>query len=267
MTKISYHNRLTDKVTVVTGGAQGIGLGLARRFAREGATVVVVDINHQGARQAAEEISAETGVRTLGLKVDVTNEDDVRSMVKEVSKEFGRIDVFVNNAGVLKSHFIADFPEKDFSAVIDVNLKGTFLCIKAVVPVMIRQHSGSIITINSKSGKKGGVWNSAYCASKFGVIGLTQSVAMDVAAHGIRVNAICPGDVLETPLWDKLDKMYARKLNMTPEQVRTRYIEKVPMGRETRIEDVASAAVFLASDESDFITGQAINVSGGAVMW
>ncbi len=259
--------RLLDKVAVVTGAAQGIGFGLAERFAREGADVVLADMNRQGAEDAAAKLAESTDRRTLGLKVNVTAWDEVKSMVDTVVDQFGRIDVFVNNAGILKSHFIADFPEQDYDAVIAVNLKGTFLCCKAVAGQMVKQESGSIVNINSKSGKKGGLWNAAYCSSKFGAIGLTQSVALDLAPSGARVNAICPGDVLSTPLWDKLDKMYAKKLNKTPEQVRQTYIDKVPLGRETTVDDVAAMAVFLASDESTYITGQALNVSGGAVMW
>jgi sorbitol-6-phosphate 2-dehydrogenase len=159
-----------------------------------------------------------------------------------------------------------EFPEETWDAIIDVNLKGTFLCARAASRVMVEQRSGSIIMINSKSGKKGGLWLAAYCASKFGGIGLIQSIALDLAPFNVRANAICPGNVFSTPMWDLLDKEYSRKLGIPPEQVRQKYLEKVPLGRECKVEDVASAAVFLASDEASYITGISLSVTGGQEM-
>ena len=249
---------------VVTGAAQGIGKGIASRLLREGARVAIMDLNGDGASQAAEEIG--DGKNAFGIQANVTDEDQVAAAMKEAKERLGKIDLLVNNAGVLKSHFIGDFPKTDWDLVLNVNLTGAFLCIKHAAPYMIEQKSGSIVVIGSRSGKKGGLWNHAYVASKFGVIGLVQCVALDLAQHGIRANVICPGNVMETPLWDKLDKQYAEKLNMTPEQVREHYKKRVPLGRDCRVDDVANLVCFLASDQSSYMTGQAINVTGGEIM-
>ena len=251
-----------DKIAIITGAGQGIGRGLALRFAREGCHIAAVDVNLEGAKKVIDEVKG-LGRDGLAIKSDVTNSSQVADMVGSVMGKFGHVDILINNAGVLKSHFIADFPEEDWDFVINVNLKGAFLCIKEVAKVFVRQKSGVIINISSKSGKTGGLWNHAYCASKFGAIGLAQCVALDLAPYGVRINSICPGNVMETPLWDLLDDQYAKKLKMTPEEVRKYYIDKVPLKRECRIEVVANLAVFLASDKSSYMTGQAINVTGG----
>lgn len=257
--------RLEDKVAIVTGAGQGIGKGLALRLAREGCHVAVVDLNEKTAGEVAEEIRS-LGRRSIAVKTDVTNSSQVKDMVDRVIAEFGRIDILVNNAGIIKSFPITDFPEETWDAIIAVNLKGNFLCIREVSKHMVNQRSGKIISISSKSGKKGGLWLSAYCASKFGIIGLIQSVALDLAPFGINVNAVCPGNVFETPMWDQLDIEYSKKLGVPPEKVREKYIEKVPLGRGCTIEDVANVVVFLASEESNYMTGQAINVTGGQEM-
>jgi len=257
--------RLLDRVAIITGAGQGIGEGIALRFASEGADIVAVDIKAETAERTACKVR-EIGKKALSIKVDVTKANDVEEMVRKTVEAFGKIDILVNNAGIIKAHFICDFPEQTWRSIIDVNLTGTFLCSKAVAREMVKRKSGKIININSKSGKKGGLWLSAYCASKFGAIGLTQSMALDLAPFNINVNAICPGNVFATPMWDILDKEYSKKLGVPPEEVRRRYVEKVPLGRECSIEDVANLAVFLASDESNYITGQAINVTGGQEM-
>ncbi len=253
---------LKDKVAIVTGSASGIGKGIALRFADEGAHVACFDLNQEGARDTAQEIKNK-GREALHFKVDVTNSKEVAEAVKKTFEHFGRIDILVNSAGIIRAHFITDVPEEIWDAIINVNLKGTFLCIREVARYMIQQKSGKIISISSKSGKTGGLWLGAYCASKFGIIGLTQSVSRDLAPYKINVNAICPGNVFSTPMWDLLDKEYSRKLGVPPEQVRKLYVEKVPLGRECTVEDVANVAVFLASSYSDYMTGQAINVTGG----
>ncbi|NSW76882.1 MAG: glucose 1-dehydrogenase [Candidatus Atribacteria bacterium] len=253
---------LKDKIAIVTGAASGIGKGIAIRFAEEGAHVACCDLNEEGVRVTAQEIE-KLGRESLGIKVDVTKSRDVAEMAKVVFERWGRIDILVNSAGIIKAHFITEVPEETWDAILSVNLKGVFLCIREVAKYMVAQKSGKIISISSKSGKRGGLWLGAYSASKFGIIGLTQSVAMDLAPFGINVNAICPGNVFSTPMWDLLDKEYSRKLGVPPEQVRKIYVEKVPLGRECTVEDVANVAVFLASSYSDYMTGQAINVTGG----
>ncbi|NPV53482.1 MAG: sorbitol-6-phosphate dehydrogenase [Firmicutes bacterium] len=257
--------RLEDKIALVTGAGQGIGRGLALRLAREGCHVVVADLNEATASTVVEEIRA-LDRRAIAVKVDVGDAAQVAAMVDRAVAEFGRIDILVSNAGILKSFPITDFPEEAWDAIIRVNLKGNFLCMREVAKQMIKQRSGKIISMSSKSGKKGSLWNAGYCASKFGIIGLVQSVALDLAPFGINVNAVCPGNVFETPLWDQLDVEYSRKLGIPPEKVREKYIEKVPLGRGCTIEDVANVVVFLASKESDYMTGQAINVTGGQEM-
>lgn len=259
--------RLKDKVAIVTGGGQGIGKGIVLRFFREGAQVAIADINLENARKVAQEIESEGG-KALPLKVDVTRAEEVRKMVEEVEKKLGRIDILVNSAGVIKAKFITELEEEDWDRIINVDLKGTFLCSREVAKVMIKQKKGKIINISSKSGKKGGLWLSAYCAAKFGVIGLTQSVALDLAPYNINVNAVCPGNVFSTPMWQKqLFQEYAPKLGVShPEEVRKIYVEKVPLGREATVEDIANVVVFLASEESNYMTGQAINVTGGQEM-
>jgi len=252
------------KIAIVTGGGQGLGKGLAVRLAKEGVSVVVADMDLDKAKATAEEISKGRGV-AIAIKVDVGRSADVSGMVDAVIKKFGKIDILVNNAGITLPGFITDLSEEEWDKTIAVNLKGAFLCCKAASVYMIKQKYGKIINISSKSGKQGGLWLSAYCASKFGLIGFTQSLALDLAPFGINVNAICPG-VIFTPMWDSLDKVYAKKLNIAPEKVRDYYRGKIPLGRDCSIEDVANVMIFLLSDAANYMTGQAINVTGGQEM-
>jgi sorbitol-6-phosphate 2-dehydrogenase len=261
---------LKDKVAIVTGGGQGLGEALCFRLAEEGCHVVAADLNEQTARQTALDIqergSASPG-RSLGLKVDVTDEAQVAGMIDRVVSEFGRLDVLVSNAGILIAEAVDEFPSDKWRLVLEVNLIGYFLCAKHAAHVMKEQRGGSIIQINSKSGKKGSYKNSAYAASKFGGIGLTQSIALELAEYNVRVNAICPGNLLDSPLWvDSLYSQYAKKWDITEEEVRQRYIDQVPMKRGCSYDDVGNVAVFLASDQSSYMTGQAINVTGGQEM-
>jgi sorbitol-6-phosphate 2-dehydrogenase len=188
-------------------------------------------------------------------------------MVQRVLAEFGRLDICVANAGILIAEAIWEFPAEKWKAVVDVNLYGYFLTAKHAAIAMLPQKKGVIIQINSKSGKKGSYKNSAYAASKFGGIGLTQSIALDLAEHGIRVNAICPGNLLDSPLWvNSLYRQYAKKWGISEAEVRQRYIDQVPMKRGCTYEDVANALVFLASDQAAYITGIALSVTGGQEM-
>ncbi len=258
---------LLDRVAIVTGGAQGLGEAICRRLVDEGAHVVVADINLDGAQETAVAIEAETGRRTLAVRADVTNETEVAAMVDAAVQTFGRLDICVSNAGVLISDAIDEFPAERWRFVINVNLFGYFLVAKHAARVMKPQHSGAIIQINSKSGKKGSYKNSAYAASKFGGIGLTQSLALELAEDNVRVNAICPGNLLDSPLWvDSLYAQYAKKWGITEAEVRQRYIDQVPMKRGCTYQDITNVVVFLASDQSSYMTGQAINVTGGQEM-
>jgi sorbitol-6-phosphate 2-dehydrogenase len=264
---------LKDRVALVTGGGQGLGQAICWRLAREGCQVAVADLNLETAEATAAEISrylqeeAEAGRRAIALQVDVTREDQVAAMVERTVQEFGRLDILVSNAGILTAGEIAEFPADKWRAVVDVNLFGYFLCAKHAARVMKEQGSGAIIQINSKSGKKGSYKNSAYAASKFGGIGLTQSIALDLAEYGVRVNAVCPGNLLDSPLWvDSLYAQYAQKWGISEQEVRQKYVDQVPMKRGCTYDDVANVVVFLASDQSSYMTGQAINVTGGQEM-
>ena len=265
--------RLQDKVALVTGGGQGLGQAICWRLAREGCSVVVADLNEEAAIETAADITqylrdeVEGERRAIALKVDVTDEDQVAAMVDRVVAEFGCLDILVSNAGILIAEEISEFPAEKWRAVMNVNLFGYFLGAKHAARVMKERRSGVIIQINSKSGKKGSYKNSAYAASKFGGIGLTQSIALDLAEYGVRVNAVCPGNLLDSPLWvDSLYKQYAKKWGITEEEVRQRYVDQVPMKRGCTYDDVTNVVVFLASDQSSYMTGQAINVTGGQEM-
>jgi len=258
---------LFDQVALVSGGAQGLGAAICLRLAQEGAHVVVADMNEQGAQETAQSVHDETGRKTSSIGVDVTDESQVAAMVAQTLEQFGRVDILVANAGIVLASPLEEFDTAHWRKVIDVNLVGYFLCVKHVVPAMKAQGSGVIVQINSKSGKQGSYKNSAYSASKFGGIGLTQSVALELADEGIRVNSVCPGNLLDSPLWsDSLFKQYAANRGITEEEVRRQYVDKVPMKRGCTYQDVTNVVVFLASDQAGYMTGQAINVTGGQVM-
>lgn len=258
---------LAGKTAIITGGAQGLGKAISTRLAQEGCNVVIADINAQGVADTASEIQASHQVQTLGVVTDVTNEDDVIKLVDQTIEQFGSLDILVSNAGILTALAVDEFPAEKWLKVIEVNLFGYFLCAKQAARVMKGQRSGVIIQINSKSGKKGSYKNSAYAASKFGGIGLTQSLALELAEYGVRVNAICPGNMLDSPLWvESLFEQYARTRNMTVEEVRQYYIDQVPLKRGCTYEDVCNMVVFLASDQASYMTGQAINITGGQEM-
>jgi sorbitol-6-phosphate 2-dehydrogenase len=257
---------LQDQIALVTGGAQGLGEAICLRLAHEGAHVVVADLNLEGAKRVAAQISDHAG-RAIAVPVNVTDEAQVRAMVDRTVEEFGRLDILVSNAGILIADAVDEFPADKWRAVIEINLVGYFLCAKHAARVMKAQRSGVIIQINSKSGKKGSYKNSAYAASKFGGIGLTQSIALELAEYGVRANAVCPGNLLDSPLWmDSLYAQYAKKWDITEEEVRRKYIDQVPMGRGCTYDDVTNVVVFLASGQSSYMTGQAINITGGQEM-
>ncbi len=251
--------RLKDRVAVITGAAQGLGEALAKRLSDEGAKVVVADMNYEAAQAVAASLSD-----AIAVKVNVTSYEDCEAMAKAAVEKYGRIDLMVSNAAILISGAIEEMTYQQFSKVVDVNLNGYFNTCKAVVPYMKKNGKGAIVQINSKSGKKGSAKNCAYAASKFGGVGLTQSLALELAEEGIRVNSICPGNLLDSPLWvNSLYEQYARNQGTTKEKIREKYINQVPMRRGCQYEDVANLMVFLLSDEASYMTGQAVNVTGG----
>lgn len=264
---MSEYRRLSGKVAVVTGAAQGLGQALAHRLGREGAHVVVADILDEKAQATAEAIAAAYCVKTKAVHADVTDPEQVEQTMAEIAQEFGHLDIVVSNAGILMAGGVDEIDPARWQKVIAVNLVGYFNVARGAAKVMKAQKSGVIIQINSKSGKKGSYKNSAYAASKFGGIGLTQSLALELAEDGIRVNAICPGNLLDSPLWvDSLYGQYAKRWGITEDEVRQKYIDQVPMRRGCTYNDVANVLVFLASDEASYMTGQAINVTGGQTL-
>uniref|UniRef100_A0A7C1JBC9 Sorbitol-6-phosphate dehydrogenase n=1 Tax=Caldilinea aerophila TaxID=133453 RepID=A0A7C1JBC9_9CHLR len=258
---------MKDQVAIVTGGGQGLGQAICRRLAEAGVHVAVVDRNTDAAHATALELENLSGRRALAVQADVTLEDHVAAMVARTLEAWGRIDLLVANAGIVIASQATELESADFRRVLDVNLTGYFLCARHVAPIMKAQRRGVIIQINSISGKRGSFGNGAYCAGKAAGIGLTQSLALELAEYGIRVNAICPGHLLDSPLWvNSLYRQYAARFQITEAEVRQRYLDAVPLRRPCTYEDVCNLLMFLASDQAGYMTGQAINVNGGQEM-
>ncbi len=254
--------RLENQVALITGGGRGIGRAIARIFAKEGANIVIAELNLEGAQETAKIVET-LGSKTLIVKSDVSKTEDVLELTEKAYEAFERVDILVNNAGVFPTGIpLIQLPEDVFDQCIAINLRGTFLCSKYLGKKMLRQKKipgsdlrGKIINISSMAGKEGFDLSSAYSASKFGIIGLTQSMAKEVAPR-MTVNAICPG-LIKTPLWGRAEE----RLDELPET----WTLKVHMKRIGTPEDVAPLALFLASTDSDYITGQAFNVTGGII--
>ncbi len=270
--------RLDDRVCVITGAAQGFGLGIAEELAANGAHIVVADLNVDGAQATADGLNERFGAdRATAVAVNIANEESVAAMVASVVRTFGGLDVFVANAGVLKAGSVKEMTLKDWEFVTDVNYTGYFLCVKHVAPVLAAQTAAGgdwcdIVQINSKSGLEGSNKNGAYAGSKFGTIGLTQSFAKELVTDRVKVNSICPGNFFDGPLWSHPEKgLFVQYLQTgkvpgakTIEEVRRFYESKVPMDRGCTPEDVAKAILYCV--EQKYETGQAIPVTGGQVM-
>lgn len=254
--------RLEGKVAIVTGGGSGIGRGISLRYGAEGAKVVVADVNCSSAEAVATEIVAAGGA-ALHLAVDVRDRTSVKSMVSSTIAEFGGVDILVNNAGVGKIIPFFDTTEADWDLMFDINCKGLLWCSQEVANQMITQgRGGKIINLASQAGRRGEALVLAYCASKACVISMNQSIALALAPHKINVNAIAPG-IVDTPFWDEVDKQFAKLLGMEIGEPKRTFTKSIPMGRIEQPEDVAAAAVFLASSDADYITQQCLNVDGG----
>ena len=241
---------LKDKVAIVTGAGQGIGQAIAFKLADSGANVVVSDLNEQSALQTARQIEAKSR-RAKGVKTDVGDREEVLHLVKTAMDEFCRIDILVNNAGIARSATLLKLSDEAWDEVLNVNLKGVFRTTQAVARYMIGAQYGRIVNISSVYGRIGTIGDSNYAASKAGIIGFTKSVARELACHNITVNAILPG-MVDTPLLRGIPKKYLEPM-----------IEEIPLRRVGKPEDVAGVAAFLASDEASYITGAAIEVTGG----
>ncbi len=243
---------LSSKTAIVTGGAQGIGEGICRQLHGAGASVVVADMDGEGAERVASTLGDEE--RSVAIPVDVSDLQSVENMVESALVKFSSIDILVNNAGIARDNFIVRMKEKDWDSVLSVNLKGIFYCIRTVLPHMIKQRSGRIINISSVVALIGNPGQANYSASKSGMIGLTKSVAKEVASRGILVNAIAPG-FIETPMTEKLSS-----------SAREMFLRNIPLKRGGSPKDISRVVLFLSSELADYITGQVINVDGGMVM-
>ncbi len=256
--------RLNQKIAVVTGAGSGIGRATAIRLAKEGAYVGALDIDLANAEQTAAEIVS-MGGKATAIRTDITKRGEVFAAAETIDRIYGKIDVWVNCAGYSKIIPTMDCTEEIWDITMNINLKGCFFGCQAAIAHM-NPKGGSIINFSSESGKKGTNCYAAYCSSKFGIIGLTQSLSAEFAPKGIRVNDICPGVVL-TPMWDKQVEDYAKKRNIRPEEVMPRFISNIPLHRLCELEDVTNLVVFLATDDSAYITGQSLNLSGGSTMY
>jgi meso-butanediol dehydrogenase/(S,S)-butanediol dehydrogenase/diacetyl reductase len=258
--------RFEGRTVFVTGGNKGIGYGIAKRFASEGARVAIAGIE-KDTPDAAAALAAETGVRTIGVRLDVTDSKAVAQAYDEAEKSLGPIGVSVQNAGVITIAKVEDLTEREWDLNLDVNTKGVFLCCQeAVRRFRASGAKGRLINTASGQARQGFIYTPHYAASKFGVIGLTQSLAKELAAEGITVNAICPG-IIHTDMWDYNDRVWGKMLgNYGPGELMKSWVEGIPMKRAGTPAEVAALAAFLASDDAAYITGQTINVDGGLIM-
>jgi meso-butanediol dehydrogenase/(S,S)-butanediol dehydrogenase/diacetyl reductase len=270
-------SRLSGKLAIVTGAAQGIGKAVALRLAHEGADVVVADINDEAARQTAQEIRG-LGRRADAPPLDVASLAEIEAVMERAVGHFGHIDILVNAAGIAQTKPFLEITEQEWDHVIDVNLKGTVFCMQAVARQMIQQipqeivsrgraerSYGKIVNFSSISGRRGRSVQMAYAASKAAIISVTQSAALALSPYNINVNAVCPG-VIPTPMWEQIDRDRSQIMGAPPGEAMKAFIEKVPLQRAGSTEDVAAAVAFLCSADADYITGQTLNVDGGFEM-
>jgi NAD(P)-dependent dehydrogenase (short-subunit alcohol dehydrogenase family) len=244
----------TGKVAFVTGAANGIGRAAALAFAREGASVIVADVSEQG-NQTTTRLIQEAGGRALAVQCDVTRTEEIKAALDKGVQAFGRLDFAFNNAGVEQPvQPAADLTEEDWDRIIDIDLRGVFLCMKHEIPLMLKQGGGAIVNTSSGAGVKGIAGQAAYCAAKYGIVGLTKAAALDYAKSNIRINAVCPG-IIETP-------MMGRFSGGTP-QGRAKVIAQEPIGRMGKPEEIAAAVVWLCSDPAAFVVGHAMVIDGG----
>ncbi|MGA7395091.1 MAG: 3-oxoacyl-ACP reductase FabG [Terrimicrobiaceae bacterium] len=256
--------RFEERTVVITGASRGIGKGIAKRFADEGASLVLA-ANEASVDAVAEEFRA-AGAKAISYVCDVTNKAEVDGLYDQALSKFGKIDVSIQNAGVITIARIEELPEKDWDKIMAVNTKGVFLCCQAAAIRMKPKKFGRIINTASGQARQGFIFTPHYAASKFGVVGLTQSLAKELAADNITVNAFCPG-IIETDMWAYNDAAWGKLLgNYKPGELMQEWVRNIPMKRAGKAEDVAGLVTFLASDDAAYITGQTINVDGGLIM-
>ncbi|MCE5312287.1 MAG: 3-oxoacyl-[acyl-carrier-protein] reductase [Nitrospiraceae bacterium] len=244
---------MKGQTAIITGGGRGIGKSIADAFAAQGVNIAVVDVNLDIAKETAAELE-KTGIKSSAYKADVSSSSEVAALFESVVKEFGKVDILVNNAGITKDGLILRMKEEDWDAVININLKGTFLCTKEAVKVMAKQKYGRIINVASIVAFIGNAGQANYSASKAGIVGLTKTTAKEYASRGITANAVAPGFIV-TAMTDAL-----------PDAVKQEMFRNIPMGKFGTVDDVANAILFLASPSSGYITGQVIHVNGGMYM-
>jgi len=241
------------KIVIITGSARGIGFAIAETFAENGATSIILDLFQDTVDEAVKKIT-DKGLKAIGYVADITNSESIGNLFKEIFQKFGKIDILINNAGITKDGLLMKMKESDWDAVINVNLKGTFICTQKVCRFMMKQKKGVILNISSVVGIMGNAGQANYAASKGGIITLTKSAAKEFASRNIRVNAIAPG-FIETEMTAQL-----------PKEIVDKYLEAIPLRHIGTSKDVANLCLFLASEEADYITGQTIQVDGGLIM-
>jgi meso-butanediol dehydrogenase / (S,S)-butanediol dehydrogenase / diacetyl reductase len=256
--------RFEEKSVLITGASRGIGKGIAQRFANEGANLILA-ANEESIHESAK-VFKSSGIKAISVVCDVTKKPEVEALYDRALSEFGKLDVSIQNAGVITIARIEELPESDWDRVLAVNTKGVFLCCQAAAVRMKPRRFGRIINTASGQARQGFIYTPHYAASKFGVVGITQSLAKELAPDGITVNAFCPG-IIETDMWAYNDAAWGKLLgNYKPGELMKEWVNNIPMKRAGKAEDVAGLVAFLASEDAAYITGQTINVDGGLIM-
>lgn len=258
--------KVTDQVAIVTGAAQGIGRAIALRLAQDGMHVVVADLRREAVEEVASEITA-LGRQAVPLAIDVTRESDRQRLLDTALERFGRLDALVNNAAIQRVSLPLDVTEEHWDAVMSVNAKAVYFCCQLVLRHMLAQHSGRIVNVASLAGKAASTpYHPVYNVSKAAVIALTKTFALTYADQGVRVNAVCPG-VIDTPMQEVVDNEFARVTGKKPAEIRAERVGRIPMGHIGQPEDVANVVSFLVGPDSSYMTGQALNITGGIITY